>query len=70
MAQESKSNAPLQEGEVRPKDDVTVYGLDGAKNMETGKPYVVHKSLAEKLVANGKATYDAPKESKTAKKAE
>lgn len=56
----------LAEGEVLPKDDVTVYGT-GGKFLELGKEYVVHSAQAKKLVEAGKATMEAP-EGKKAKK--
>lgn len=70
MAQgEMKDKSGMKDGEVRPKDNVTVYGTEKSP-MGTGKPYTVHKSAAEKLVANGMATWEdpkAPKDSKTTK---
>ena len=60
-----------REGVIRPQDDVTVYAtakVEGSKNNDykEGDEIVVHSALAEKLVAMGKATKEAPK-GKTAK---
>lgn len=60
MAQaEVKDKSGMKSGEVRKKDDVTVYGTEKSA-MTTGKPYVVHRALADKLIANGMATDKAP----------
>lgn len=69
MAQEvikplSTANAVVNtpEGEigtlVLPNDSVRVIGTEKAKYLETGKPYSVHRALAQKFVDDGFATYE------------
>jgi hypothetical protein len=59
--------APLKnKDEVRPYDKVTVYATN-SKHLKEGEAIEVHPLLAEKLIASGKATKDAPKDSKKAK---
>jgi len=65
MPQElTTENAVLTGGKVKPQDDVTIYGTDVSSFLETGKPYVVHSALAEKLIKQGKATKTGPKKDK------
>lgn len=61
MAQESvDKSVKLNDGRVRLKEDVTVYGTEKSKFLTTGEPFTVHSAHAEKLVANGMATYENP----------
>ena len=63
----TKMMAPLEKADqVRPYDKVTVYATKG-KHLKEGEAIEVHPLLAEKLIASGKATKDAPKDSKKAK---
>lgn len=65
MSQEGKkplSTESIKAGKVLPKDMVTVYGTGASKSMQTGKAYQVHSSVVDKLIANGHATKEAPKE--------
>lgn len=53
-------------GVIRPQDPVTVYAtamVGNSKNNDykTGDAMEVHSVLAEKLIAQGKATKEAPK---------
>lgn len=66
MAQElnTKMTVKLPEGSdlVRPADLVTVYSTKGKhnKHVAEGEPMEVHTILADKLIASGKATKEAP----------
>ena len=66
MAQElsTKMMEKLPEGSnlVRPADLVTVYATTGKhnKHVKAGEPMEVHTLLADKLIASGKATKEAP----------
>lgn len=52
--------AKEQAGEkIMPNDDVTIYGTGASKHMQAGKPYTVHKMLADKLVKKGAASFEA-----------
>ena len=39
-------------------DPVTIIGTEKAKYLETGKAIVVHRSMAQKFVDDGLATYE------------
>lgn len=56
------STESIKAGKVLPKDMVTVYGTGASKYMQTGKPYQVHSAVVQKLIDNGHATKEAPKE--------
>ncbi|PHJ53864.1 hypothetical protein VF04_35045 [Nostoc linckia z7] len=56
---ERKPKEGMKEGEVLPKDEVTVYGT--AKSpMGTGKAYKVHSAVVQKLIDSGMATLEDP----------
>lgn len=59
MPQERKGELPA--GHVLPKDPVKVYSTSLDPHHADGEEMNVHRALAEKLVAAGKATYDKPK---------
>jgi hypothetical protein len=60
--------APLKnKDEVRPYDKVKIYWTANTKHVKEGAEEEVHPLLAEKLIASGKATKEAPKDSKKAK---
>lgn len=57
------NNALSPDRKVKPKEDVTIYATAALKDIDgigAGDPMVVHTALAEKLVASGKATKNAP----------
>lgn len=63
MAQEIKPEAaaqPMPEGYVKPQDPVTVYATALDVFHLEGEGYEVHKALATKLIASGKATKPLP----------
>ena len=63
----SKAKRPtLQEGQVLPQDDVTVYATKSLASLgyAEGAEIVVHSAIAKKLVTAGKATTEAPKAKK------
>lgn len=64
-------NAVVDGGKkVRPREDTTVYASKKSKHLGTeGTPHVVHACLAEKLIAKGEATAEAPKATAEAPKA-
>lgn len=69
MAQENVNENPLPEGSenVKPQEPVKVYATDLLKATHAvGEEMVVHRALATKLVATGKATKTAPKKDKSA----
>lgn len=61
MAQENIKNKPLNEGEVKPREDVTVYGTGKSKYIAKDEAVTIHRALAEKLAKEGKVTDKAPK---------
>lgn len=69
MAQQFKGNEaarPIKRaGVIRPNDPVTVYateltGKSKSNDYKAGDAFEVHSALAEKLIAAGKASPDAP----------
>lgn len=47
---------------VKPREDTKIYATKGSKHLgDEGTEHIVHRALAEKLVAKGAATLDAPK---------
>lgn len=63
----SKAKRPtLQEGQVLPQDDVTVYAGKALSILgyKEGDEVVVHSAIAKKLVASGKATEKEPSKAK------
>jgi hypothetical protein len=61
----TKMMAPLEKADqVRPYDKAIVYWTAKAKHVKEGTEAEVHPLLAEKLIASGKATKDAPKDKK------
>jgi hypothetical protein len=45
---------------VKLQDDVTVYATEKTKFYAKGEAFKVHSAQAEKLIASGKATKEAP----------
>ena len=66
MAKEVKKT---EEGEViiNTKTRVTVYATDKSRFHKAGKPIVCAEKVAERLVKNGKATYEKGKPEKAIK---
>lgn len=60
MAQEIENKEPISDNRVKPQDNVTLYATEGSVR-KTGTKFTAHRILAEKLIANGKATKTAPK---------
>lgn len=72
MAQENITDAPLPEGSelVKLQEPVTVYATGKlSATHAVGEEMNVHRALAEKLIASGKATKDDPNADKKAKPA-
>lgn len=67
MAQEKteKTSEKLDEGKVRPTDDIVVYTTKAVISIypKIGTPVKLHKEQAAKWIDSGKATKQAPKES-------
>ena len=59
--QEIESKEPLKPGHVLPQEPVQVYPTEKDPFNKQGEPYTVHRALAEKLVASGKASMTKPK---------
>lgn len=63
---ENENQRPIKRaGAIRPKEDVTVYATEMIGNhkgiaYKTGDAFTVHRVLAEKLVAEKKATLEDP----------
>ena len=61
----TKMMEPLEDkNQVRPYDKVKVYAAGTGGYHKAGEELEVHPLLAEKLIAQGKATKEAPKKAK------
>lgn len=50
---------------VRPKEDTKIFASANSKHLgKEGTPHIVHRVLADKLIAKGEATKDEPKSKK------
>jgi hypothetical protein len=65
---EKELTAPLKDGKIRPNDMTTVYSTGLGGFTKAGEPMEVHTVLAEKLIAQGKATSEPIADTKTKQK--